>query len=191
VWGGGVGVEDKTATPPHHDKSTVTEKYYYTEIIHTKIRSIRFYNNCRRLPEIKRHSSLFLHWSGSKFLVVMAACTPSIHVFLSRPLFLLSSGNTKINYGYKNSYVGNILIIIIIIINQTVNLRIFLHISVPHSSQFQSRLYNNYRCKMLKKVTDFISAFQILPRHVSANCCHLQGVVGALQATQVMSINRN
>ena len=31
-----------------------------------------------------RHSSLFLHWSSSKFLVVMAACTPSIHVFLGR-----------------------------------------------------------------------------------------------------------
>ena len=53
--------------------------------------SIRFYNTCRRLPETKRHSSLFLHWSVSKFLVVMAACTPSIHVFLGRPLFLLSS----------------------------------------------------------------------------------------------------
>ena len=38
-----------------------------------------FLNSCRRLPETKRHSSLFLHWSGSKFLVVMAACNPSIH----------------------------------------------------------------------------------------------------------------
>jgi hypothetical protein len=28
---------------------------------------------------------------------------------------------------------------------------------------------------MLKEVLDFISAFQILPRHVSANGCHLQG----------------
>ena len=37
--------------------------------------SIRFYNSCRRLPETKRHSSLFLHWSVSKFLVVAAACT--------------------------------------------------------------------------------------------------------------------
>jgi len=42
---------------------------------------------CRCLPETKRHSTLFLHWSGSKFLVVMATCTPSIHVFLGRPLF--------------------------------------------------------------------------------------------------------
>jgi len=41
---------------------------------------IRFYNNCRRLLEAKRHSSLFLHCSGSKFPVVMAACTPSINV---------------------------------------------------------------------------------------------------------------
>jgi len=49
-----------------------------------------FFNNCRRLPETKRHSSLFLHWSGSKFLAVMAACTPSLHVFLGLPFFLLS-----------------------------------------------------------------------------------------------------
>jgi hypothetical protein len=33
---------------------------------------------------------------------------------------------------------------------------------------------------MLKEVVDFINAFQILPRHVSTNGCHLQGVVGAL-----------
>ena len=45
-----------------------------------------FLNSCRRLPESKQHSSLFLHWSGSNFLVVMAACTPSINVFLGRPL---------------------------------------------------------------------------------------------------------
>ena len=51
-----------------------------------------FFNSCRRLPETKRHSSLFLHLSGSKFLVVMATCTPSIHVFLGRPLSLLSRG---------------------------------------------------------------------------------------------------
>jgi hypothetical protein len=41
---------------------------------------------------------------------------------------------------------------------------------------------------MLKEVVDFISAFQILPRHVSASGCYLQGVVGALKATQVMSV---
>ena len=51
-----------------------------------------FFNSCRRLPETKRHSSLFLHWSGSKFLIVMAARAPSIHVFLGHPLFLLSPG---------------------------------------------------------------------------------------------------
>ena len=66
--------------------------------------SIRFYNSCRRLPETKRHSSPFLHWSVSKFLVVMAACTPSIHVFLGRPLFLLSSGtHSIINFGILSS----------------------------------------------------------------------------------------
>jgi hypothetical protein len=37
-----------------------------------------FFNSRRRLPETKRHSSLFLYLSGPKFLVVMAACTPSI-----------------------------------------------------------------------------------------------------------------
>ena len=59
-----------------------------------------FFNSCRRLPETKRQSSLFLHWSGSKFLVVMAACTPSIHVFLGSPLFLLSRGmQSIINFG--------------------------------------------------------------------------------------------
>jgi len=45
-----------------------------------------FFNSCCHLPETKHHSSLFLHWSGSKFLVIMAACTPSIHVFLGCPL---------------------------------------------------------------------------------------------------------
>jgi hypothetical protein len=39
---------------------------------------------------------------------------------------------------------------------------------------------------MLKEVVDFISAFQILPRHVSANGCHVRRVVGAFQATQAM-----
>jgi len=51
-----------------------------------------FFNRCRHLPETKRHSSLFLHWSGSKYLVAMAVCTPPIHGFLERPLFLLFHG---------------------------------------------------------------------------------------------------
>ena len=64
----------------------------------------RFYNSCCHLLETKHHSSLFLHWSGSKFLVVMAACTPSIQVFLGRPLFLLSSGiHSIINFGILSS----------------------------------------------------------------------------------------
>jgi hypothetical protein len=50
----------------------------------------------------------------------------------------------------------------------------------------------NYRCEMInrfvKKLVDFINAFQILPRHVSASSCHLQGVVDALQATRAMSV---
>ena len=63
-----------------------------------------FFNSCRRLPETKRHSSMFLHWYGSKFLVVMAACTPSIHVYLGCPLFLLSRGiHSLINFGILSS----------------------------------------------------------------------------------------
>ena len=62
--------------------------------------SIRFHNSCHRLLETKLQSSLFLHWCSFKFLVAMAACTPSIHVFLGRPLFLLSVGvHSIINFG--------------------------------------------------------------------------------------------
>ena len=65
---------------------------------------VRFFNSCRRLSADKRHSSLFLHWTGYKFLVVMAACTHSIHVFLGRPLFLLSRGiQSIINFGILSS----------------------------------------------------------------------------------------
>ena len=65
---------------------------------------IRFFNSCRRLSETKLHSSLFLHWTGSKFLIVVAACTPSIHVFLGRSLFLLSRGiQSIINFGIQSS----------------------------------------------------------------------------------------
>jgi hypothetical protein len=34
------------------------------------------------------------------------------------------------------------------------------------------------RC--VKWVVDFIEVFQILPQHVSASGCHLQGVVGGM-----------
>jgi len=58
------------------------------------------FNSCPCLPETKLHSALFLHRSGSKFLVVMATCTPSIQVFLGRPLFLLSRGiHSIISFG--------------------------------------------------------------------------------------------
>jgi hypothetical protein len=61
--------------------------------------SFRFYDSCRRLPVTKRHSSTFLHWSCFKYLSVMAACTPSIHVFLGRRLFRLCTGtHFKINF---------------------------------------------------------------------------------------------
>jgi hypothetical protein len=42
----------------------------------------------------------------------------------------------------------------------------------------------DYGCKMtnkcVKELVDFIHVFQMLPRHVSASSCHLQGVVGVL-----------
>jgi len=54
-------------------------------------------DSCRHLLEPKRHSFLFNHWSSSKCLVVMAARTPSIHVFLGRPYSVCIKQNTKIN----------------------------------------------------------------------------------------------
>jgi len=66
--------------------------------------SFRSCDSCRRLPEPKHHSFLFNHWSASKCLVVMAARTPSIHVFLGRPLFPLSPGfHSIINFGSLSS----------------------------------------------------------------------------------------
>jgi hypothetical protein len=35
---------------------------------------------------------------------------------------------------------------------------------------------------------DVINVFKVYPTHVSANGCHLQGVVGALEATQAVSV---
>jgi len=62
--------------------------------------SFRSCDSCCRLPEPKHHSFLFNHWSASKCLVFVAACTPSIHVFLGRPLFLLFPGiHSIINFG--------------------------------------------------------------------------------------------
>ena len=66
--------------------------------------SFRSCDSCRRLPEPKHHSFLFNHWSASKYLVFKAARTPSIHVFLGRPLFLLSPGiQSIINFGSLSS----------------------------------------------------------------------------------------
>jgi len=82
--------------------------YYYSNVtvIYLIFRSVCpvFFSSCRRLPETKRHSSLFLHWSGSKFLVVMAACTPSIHVYLGRPLSLLSRGIQSLGKMWKLTF---------------------------------------------------------------------------------------
>ena len=68
--------------------------------------SFRSCDSCRRLPEPRHHSFLFSHWSSSKCLVFMAARIPSIHVFLGRPLFLLSPGiRSIINFGSLSSYI--------------------------------------------------------------------------------------
>jgi hypothetical protein len=71
----------------------------------------------------------------------------------------------------------------------------------PNGSNLNFRMYQEYCCsfsgpeenaeitsfnrykmtnKCAKELVDFINVFQILPRHVSASGCHLQGVVGAL-----------
>ena len=61
-------------------------------------------DSCHRLLEPKHHSFLFNHCSASKCLVFMAVCTPPIHVFLGRPLFLLSPGiHYIINFGSLSS----------------------------------------------------------------------------------------
>jgi len=62
--------------------------FWYACGVHPYL-SFRSCDSCRRLPEPKHHSFLFSHWS-SKCLVFMAARTPSIHVFLGCPLFVLS-----------------------------------------------------------------------------------------------------
>jgi hypothetical protein len=42
--------------------------------------------------------------------------------------------------------------------------------------------------KCVKELAGFINVLHFLPRHVSAIGCHLHGVVGDLEATQVMSV---
>ena len=79
---------------------TSWQLFLYTHLINTRefmpfpsssiYLSFRSCDSYPRLLEPKRHSFLFNHWSASIFLVFMAARTPSIHVFLGRPLFLLS-----------------------------------------------------------------------------------------------------
>ena len=67
-----------------------------------------FFNSCRCLPETKRRSSLFLHWSGSKFLVVMAACTPFKLLVSHRDPPQVADRGTLTRYGgYRgNKYAG-------------------------------------------------------------------------------------
>ena len=66
--------------------------------------SVRFFLTAVAVFRKPNAIPLFLHWSGSKSLVVMAACTPSIHVFLGRLLFLLSRGiKSIINFGVLSS----------------------------------------------------------------------------------------
>jgi len=55
-------------------------------------------------PSSETQTPFHSHWSASKCLIFMAARTPSIHVFLGRPLFLLSPGiHSIINFGILSS----------------------------------------------------------------------------------------
>jgi len=78
------------------------QKYkLWNKIIYLSFRSC---DSCRRLPEPKHHSFLFNQLPASKCLIFMAARTPSIHVFLGRPLFLLSPGiHSIINFDSLSS----------------------------------------------------------------------------------------
>jgi hypothetical protein len=90
-------------TRPQEDSilTVILIHIYYTYYLSIYLRS---YDSCRRLPDPKHHSFLFNHWSASKCLVFMAVRTPSIHVFLGRPLFLLSPGiHSIINFGSLSS----------------------------------------------------------------------------------------
>ena len=65
-----------------------------------------FFNSCLRLPETKRHSSLFLHWSSSEFLSFLLpwllVLVPS--TFFLDVLFSFSCGiHSIINFGILSS----------------------------------------------------------------------------------------
>ena len=98
----------KISPPPGFDPRTIQSiASLFTDwsiTAHTIYLSFRSCDSCRHLPEPKHHSFLFSHWSSSKCLVLVAACTPSIHIFLGRPLFLLSPGiHSIINFGSLSS----------------------------------------------------------------------------------------
>ena len=91
-------LEDGTECSESSEYKTLTPENYLK--VYLSIYSV-FFNSCRRLPESKCHSSLFLPSSGYKFL---AAYTPSIHVFLGRPLLFLSHGiHSIINFDIISS----------------------------------------------------------------------------------------
>jgi len=105
--------------------------------------SLRVFKSCRRLPEARHHSSLFFHRSGSKFLVVMVACTPSIHVFLGRPLFLIFHGiQSIINFG----------IIIIIIIIIIIYIVYWVICTTKACNMPACKIYNNHRRSKIHKI---------------------------------------
>jgi len=90
----------------------INEVLHY-QFVHRKISTLTFEthhlsfrscDSCRRLPEPKHHFFLFNHCSASKCLVFMAPGTPSTHVYLGRPLYLLSPGiHSIINFGNLSS----------------------------------------------------------------------------------------
>jgi hypothetical protein len=46
--------------------------------------------------------------------------------------------------------------------------------------------YRKMSNKRFKELFGFIRVMQVYPQHVSASGCHIQGVVGAFEATQVI-----
>ena len=73
-------------------------------MFHSPIYPSGLFNSCRRLPEPKRHSSLFLHCSGYRSLDVMAALLLPSTFFLDVLFFLLSGGiHSIISFGSLSS----------------------------------------------------------------------------------------
>ena len=76
----------KLNIPTHHLTGIVNLSYEF-------YLSVQFFNSCRRLPETKRHSSLFLHCSGS--IAVVPLPVPAYDT--AQPAFTPDSSATRYN----------------------------------------------------------------------------------------------